>query len=293
MSPLPGLDRVVIVLAEPRLAINIGTVARAMKNMGLTRLRLVNPAEMDLDRALLSGHRTQDIIDSMGVFESLDAAVADCHRVVGLTARPRRHEWVVSSPREEVPELLERLRDGEQVAFLFGREQSGLTNEELERCDTLLTVPTRPDYASLNLAQAVLIMSYELFLGAGASVNAGQSRQEGPAKVREALAPLGDRGRLLAQIRHTLAAIGFFQTSRPGVMHSVAQILSRASLDRREVRMMTGIFAEVLKFAHLLRRGIVPDGLPDAPAPSVSQEDLEAMRVAGDDGPSTPRSDDD
>lgn len=253
------LDAFCVVLVEPRLAVNIGTVVRAMKNMGLTRLRLVNPEpDMDMERTQIAAHRSTDIVDEIEYFETLEDALADCHRSVGLTARARKREWIVSTPRERSTELLQRAASGQNVALVFGRERSGLSNEELSLCDEFLTIPTRADYSSLNLAQAVTLCSYELFM-------ASDQAQPIVSAPRE-LAPIQLRERLLAQIRHTLTAIGFFKSNaNMGVLHSMSQIFARAELDPREAQVLVGVFVEVLKFADLIRRGIInPAELPDA-----------------------------
>jgi len=159
---------------------------------------------------------------------------------------------------------------------VFGREDHGLDNASIERCDELMTIPTRADYASLNLAQAVLVTSYELFLAAR------QASATGPASATESeqreLATAGARGRLLAQILHTLEAIRFFKSAaRSGVEHALARVISRARLDPRETRMLTGIFTETLKFAHRVRRGIIPADLAEASVPEVDAAHVTAI----------------
>ena len=253
------LNSFCVVLVEPQLAVNIGTVVRAMKNMGLTRLRLVNPCpDVDLERTQIAAHRTTDIVEDILIFDTLAEALADCHRSVGLTARPRKREWIVSTPRESAARLLQRAADGQTVALVFGRERSGLSNEELSLCDEFLTVPTRADYSSLNLAQAVILCAYELFMASDqARPVSNEPRVPASSKLRE---------RLLAQSRHTLSAIGFFKShASAGVLHTLARIFSRAELDTSEAQMLIGVFVEVLKFADLIRRGILdPADLPDA-----------------------------
>lgn len=280
----PVLDRFVVVLVEPQLGLNVGAVVRAMKNMGLTRLRLVAPsAQIDLAEVQRIAHRTQELVDAIEVFERLDQAVADCHRAVGLTARARTREWPAATPRERIPQLVALAeRAGEQIAIVFGRERHGLSNEELERCDELLTIPTRRDYASLNLAQATLLVCYELFLAASAPSEPLAQADSAPHLVEapRTVADKAQRLRLLAQAVHTLDAIGFFKSkARHGVEHTLARVIARARLDPRETRMLTGMAVEVLKFAERVRRGIVP---PQAPSATVGAIDPELERLFDD-----------
>jgi tRNA (cytidine32/uridine32-2'-O)-methyltransferase len=272
------LARFVVVLVEPRVAVNVGTVIRAMKNMGLTRLRLVRPSPMAWARTQISAPRTLDIVEHIEAFATLDDAVADCHLLLGVTALMNRALHAPpATPRDAAPALVARVAGGEQVALLFGRESSGLHSDEVNRCDQLMTIPTRPDYTSLNLAQAVLLTCYELRLAACASVldpNLTHA-QPAPATLPSATADAPDvddldappteamRARLLAQAEHTLSAIRFFKSGAVvPVMVQLRRLLQRAAPSRREVRLLTGICVEVLKFAHLVRRGVIPTDLP-------------------------------
>src|SRR5579885_460397 len=156
------LSAVVVVLYEPQDPVNIAATIRAMKNMGLSRLRLVRPVEYDVIRLEGIAHQTMDLIERIERFETFDDAVADCVRTVGFTARRRAAKLRVIDPKAAAAELLELAPEG-TVALVFGREDSGLPNEILDRVHAAVTIPTT-NHASLNLAQAALIGMYELHL---------------------------------------------------------------------------------------------------------------------------------
>src|SRR5262245_60295720 len=158
------LGSVVVVLFEPQDPVNIAATVRAMKNMGVTQLRLVRPVAYEAVRLEGIAHGTMDLIERIEHFESFDAAVADCLRVVGLTARRRAAKLRIIDPKAAAAELLEMAPEG-RVALVLGREDSGLPNEILDRVHAAVTIPTT-NHASLNLAQAALIGLYELHLAA-------------------------------------------------------------------------------------------------------------------------------
>src|SRR5678815_5152493 len=158
------LASVVVVLYEPQDPVNIGATVRAMKNMGVSRLRLVRPVAYEAVRLEGIAHGTMDLIERIEHFDSFDDAVADCVRTVGFTARRRAAKLRVIDPKAAAAELLELAGDG-NVALVFGREDSGLPNEILDRVHASVTIPTT-EHASLNLAQAVLIGLYERHLAA-------------------------------------------------------------------------------------------------------------------------------
>ena len=159
----------VVVLVEPQELVNVAHVVRAMKNFGLRDLRLVAPAEYDAYRVEGIAHQTRDILGRVRQFETLDEAVADCTHVVGFTARGRRAKRITQRPRDAAGEIAALAADRDQtVALLFGREDKGLTNEQLDRCHRMVTIPSNEDYPSLNLSHAVVVMAYELALASGA-----------------------------------------------------------------------------------------------------------------------------
>ena len=165
-------------LQSPQDLVNIASAVRIAKNFALDGLRLVTPAEFDAWRIEGIAHNTADLLAKVKICQDLDEAVADCVWVVGLTARGRAAKRSVLRPREAAAELVARSASG-PVAFVAGREDKGLSNEELDRCHSLVTIPVNPEYRSLNLAQAVAILSYEIWMCRERRRPAGQAAQEG------------------------------------------------------------------------------------------------------------------
>ncbi len=248
------LSNIVVILYQPKDPINIGTTLRAIRNMGLDCLRVVEPAADDAFRIAIAAPRSEAHIQAIERFPSLPDALHDITYTVGLTARPRKANFTVMFARDAAPVVLQRARQG-RIALLFGREDSGLPNEALTLCDAYITIPTNPDYSSLNLAQAVLVMVYELFLAA----------QEEPRELPEGkhTHPPANHAQLdgmYRQIEETLWAIEFIKSrTSKGIMRSLRNIFSRTTLDERETRIIRGLFHEVVKF---LRRHDVECGQP-------------------------------
>ena len=242
MSNSP-LSNVVIVLDEPQNLVNVAGVIRAMKNMGLFRLRVVNPAEWDAWRITGIAHRTEDIVESTEHHHTLEAAVADCVLVVGTSARPRTAQRNYDWARAWAPRILERAQDG-PVALVFGREDRGLSNEALDRCDGVALVPTDPDYSSLNLAQACLLLAYELFLAAGEGERdlPRGKRYTGPADRQE-------MELMFQALEGGLRRIDFFNARAPeNVMRTFRTLLSRAEPERQEAGLMQALGFEIQNY---------------------------------------------
>lgn len=240
--PATTLDAIRVVLYEPQNPINIAAVVRAMKNMGLASLRLVRPVEYDPHRLEGIAHDTHDVIDRIEWYETLDEALADCVRVAGFTARRRAAKRKVLAPREAVPELLEFAQEG-PVALLFGREDSGLPNEALDRAHLAITIPTT-EHASLNLAQAALVAFYELHLAAADATRALRPPRKDapPARQEQYEQFFGDAER-------ALAAIEFFKTRYPEhILRSLRSLTFRAAPDARELSFMRSVAFEVVRY---------------------------------------------
>ena len=191
------LDGVVIVLYQPQDIVNVAGTIRVMSNFGLPALRLVEPAAFDPYRIEGIAHGTQRLVAATQRFPSLEEAVADCSFVVGTTSRSRTLTHRVMTPREAAPRLVSLAAKAEQrVAVLFGREQDGLPNSALKACHGLVRIPTHPDNPSLNLAQAALVLAYELWQAAsGGESPAAEGEPANLARhdEREAMfAALGD-----------------------------------------------------------------------------------------------------
>jgi tRNA/rRNA methyltransferase/tRNA (cytidine32/uridine32-2'-O)-methyltransferase len=244
------LDAVVLVLYEPQDHVNIAATIRAMKNMGVSRLRLVRPVEYDPYRLEGIAHGTNDLIDRIERYESFDEAIADCVRIVGFTARRRAAKWRIVNPEVAASELLEVAHEG-SVAVVFGREDSGLPNDVLDRIHTAVTIPTT-EHSSLNLAQAALVALYELHLAA-----ADATRWIAPPK-KSAPPPTADLYEIsFADIERGLAAIEFFKTRNVElIMRSVRSLLFRAKPDARELMLVRAMGIEVVRY--LERTGRIP-----------------------------------
>jgi TrmH family RNA methyltransferase len=266
-----ALDGIVVVLWQTQDHVNIAGTVRAMKNFGLTRLRLVSPALWDPWRIEGIAHDTQDIVARTELFVTLDAALADCSYVVGMTARERRAKRAVARPRDIAPELLARGTQATEegtgpVALLFGREDKGLSNEALDLCHRTCIIPTNPEHASLNLAQAVLLASYELWMAA-----AGQEQGFKPPR-RDAPPPTVEFLEVVfAQAERALWAIDFFKTrNTESVMRTLRELVRRADVDQREAGFLRAMSIEVVKY--LKRAGVYEERMPNPPASDADEE---------------------
>jgi TrmH family RNA methyltransferase len=235
-----------VVLHRPLDLVNIASVVRVMKNFELDRLRLVAPAEFDAYRIEGIAHKSGDLLRRARVYDDLDAALSDCRCVVGFTARGRSAKGNVQRPRE-LAEVLMASPELEPAALVFGPEDKGLSNAELDRCHRIVTIPTNPRYASLNLAQAVAVMAYELWVARGA---APMKRPRRPAPP----APQEYLERLFADVEQSLGAIEFFKTrSRTAIMRTVRSVLHRTPLDLREVKLARAMCIEVRRYLERTR----------------------------------------
>jgi tRNA/rRNA methyltransferase len=228
-------NNLAIVLVEPQNPGNVGMVCRAMKNMGLSRLCLVNPCQTDHPEALKFAVSARDLLESATRFSTLREALADSPFSVATTRRHGKYRQEIFTP-EEIAVKIRGAVGGGGVALVFGREDSGLTTDEVALCRWHATIPTVGDFGSLNLAQAVLIFAYELFRSAGGTVH----RQE------RAPAPAEDLETLYDHMERSLLHIGFLNPQNPGhIMRSLRRIFARAELDSREVAVLRGMMAQI------------------------------------------------
>lgn len=242
------LDNVAVVLHEPQDPVNIAGTIRAMKNMGVMDLRLVRPVPYDPYRLEGIAHNTRDLIDGMKVFDHFDDAVRDCVRLVGFTARRRAAKWRIIDAKQCAIELLDAARDG-SVAMVFGREDSGLPNEILDRMHAAVVIPTS-GHASMNLAQAVLIAVYELHLAAGDATRVlPPPRKEAPPPTEAQLEQYyGDAQRALQSIE-------FFKTRQAEhIMRTLRSLTGRASPDARELSLLRAMALEVINYMDRVRK---------------------------------------
>ena len=252
-TPLAHLARLAVVLVEPQDDINIGNTTRACKNFGVADLRLVRPATGDPDTIRISAPKADDLIAATSRHDTLDDALADRHLVVATTARVRRDDYRTAHPRQTAARVAAELAAGRQVAVLFGREDSGLPNEALDRAHLVVTIPTNPDYSSLNLGQAVLLNLWEIFRAVHDDLLPDQPPAVA-ASPTEDPASIAAIDRMLDQAERSLHAIEFFKfPDTRHIMKTLRQVFLRARLDPREVKIFHGIFKEVE--AYLARTG--------------------------------------
>lgn len=212
---------------------NIGAVARAMKNMGLRDLMLVNPLHFPHEDATARASGAEDILESATVLENLDQALADCVYAAGASARSRAIDWPCMQPRECAGRLVQESAGG-NVAVVFGPEKSGLTNEDLDRCNTLLTIPTDPQFSSLNIAMAVQIICYELRLLQHA--NPEPAEPDVPPATGEELE------HFYTHLETVLTDSGFLDPDKPRLlMRRLRRLYVKAEPDKNEINILRGI----------------------------------------------------
>lgn len=244
-----NLDNIRIVLVNTSHPGNIGGVARAMKNMGLSRLYLVEPRQYPHEQAEWRAASAADVLEGAVVTESLEEAIADCQFVVGTSARGRRIPWPLLDPRQ-CAERMSVASDSEQVAVLFGREDRGLTNDELKVCNLHLNIPTSADYSSLNLAMAVQVVCYELrmLLDAPSLPQSEDAEWDTPFSTRE------NMERFYTHLEETLVDIEFLDPAAPRqLMSRLRRLYSRVRLDEMELNILRGILTETQKWVKKAR----------------------------------------
>lgn len=239
------LSAIRVVLSHTSHPGNIGATARAMKTMGLTGLALVNPKLFPHAEATARASGADDLLAAASVCTSLDAATHDCRLVVGASARTRSLPCPVIAPAECARRVYAESAQG-AVAIVFGCEQSGLSNEELDRCQFLVQIPTSPEYGSLNLAAAVQIIAYEIRMAHE------QGRDTGVPEHLPVSA--GEMERFYAHLEETLVELGFLDPGNPRqLMRRLRRLFNRVRPDENEVNILRGILAAAQQAAG--RRG--------------------------------------
>ncbi len=242
-----------IVLVEPQLGENIGAAARAMANFGLTDLRLVAPRDgWPNEKAVASASRADHVIEAVQVFDTLEAAIADLVFVYATTARNRDIPKAVRGPRTPAAALRERARNRQKTGILFGRERWGLVNEEINLADEIVTFPVNPAFASLNIAQAVLLMAYE-WMASGLGED-GLPTRNPIQKMEEAPA---SKQHLLGFLDHLEAALdeaGYFKADdlKPSMTEKLRALFQRPGFSKQEIDVLRGVVA-ALERRHLRR----------------------------------------
>ena len=207
-----------------------------MKNMGLTDLMLVNPLHFPHDDATARASGAEDVLDAARVVDSLEEALRDCNYVAGASARSRTIGWPAMAPRDCANKLLVESQHG-QVAAVFGPEKSGLTNEDIDRCHTLLTIPTSPDFSSLNLAMAVQVICYELRVAQIGEADDDYISDVPPATGEEL-------ERFYVHLEEVLTAGGFLDPENPRLlMRRLRRLFIRAKPDQNEINILRGMLS--------------------------------------------------
>lgn len=237
------IEDIRIVLVRPQGHMNIGSVARAMKNVGLKELALVAPAVPPIHPdARLMAVGAHDILANALIFPHLADALADCTWVIGTTRRKGKQREGVIDPRQMAAEIAEIIQQN-KVAVVFGPEDRGLTNRDLDLCQRLVTIPAHEEYGSLNLAQAVMIICYEVYLA---------SQLQKGLSAGKKLATSSELEELYRHMEEVLLRIGFLEQNNPKRMLAVLRrIFSKAQLDPREVRVLRGICRQANWYAGL------------------------------------------
>lgn len=240
---MQNFDHIRVVLVNTTQPGNIGGAARAMMNMGLSRLYLVQPEVFPSDRAVWRAAGASALLESAVVVDSFDEAVADCQMVVGTSARERRIPWPLVDPRECGKRLLAEPEDCE-IALVFGREHSGLTNDELQKCHLHVHIPSNPDYSSLNLCAAVQVLAYELRMQALGALGELPIREEWD----EPLATNRSVDLLVEHLERAMVHSGFHDLENPRqTMTRLRRMINRIRPDESEVQILRGFLASTEK----------------------------------------------
>ncbi|HVR81355.1 MAG TPA: RNA methyltransferase [Luteimonas sp.] len=240
--------RIRIVLVGTQHPGNIGSAARALKTMGLARLVLVAPERFPHAEAQALAAGADDVLAAARIVATLAEAVDDCRLVLGCTARGRRIALEEHSPRTAAAQIVALAGAGAEVALVFGRERTGLDNDELQLCHAAVHIPANPDYSSLNLAAAVQVLAYEVRM----ALLAAESVDTVAAPVSGEPASHAQLEGFFAQLAETLDAIDFHKGRAPeSAMRKLRRLFLRSALDVREVRLLRGILADAQRMARL------------------------------------------
>lgn len=247
-------NQVRIILVETSHSGNIGAVARAMKNMGLTNLWLVNPASFPDETSYARAVGSADVLDQARVVDTLAEAIDDCVLVMGASARGRKVPWPVMAPPQAAEKVAEHVSHG-PVALMFGRENHGLSNDELHRCHFHIHIPSNPDYSSLNLAMAVQVITYELRMLYLQTLEEGESSFYLKAMTSPAdagwdapLASVNEVEGFFQHLESTLELIDFHRLDNPRqLITRLRRLFQRAQMDQMEINILRGVLSAVQK----------------------------------------------
>ena len=235
------LNSVKVVLVGTTHPGNIGATARAMKNMGILDLALVEPKEFPSDVATFRSKAAKDILEKASVHTSLEEAISECELVVGTSARGRTVPWPVLNPREAAEEMHKSSLNG-KVAIVFGREDRGLTNEELGLCNFHVHIPSDPEYSSLNLSQAVQILAYEIRLSYLQDLHVNEDYWDVDLANNE------QTERLISHMDELMQEVDFYDVENPRkLLVRVRRFFKRSKIDVMEANIFRGLFATIQK----------------------------------------------
>ena len=236
-----------VILVRPQLGENIGMAARAMLNCGLSSLRLVTPRDgWPNAKAQRAASGADIVLDKARVFDSVEAAVADLGRVVATTARNRELSQRIVTPRRAAAEMRGWTAEGDKVGILFGPERTGLTNDDMVQADTALSIPLNPQFSSLNIAQAVLLVSYEWAMAEEDAPAERMSDHSTRPATKDELQ------NLFAHLERALDQSGFLRhkAMRPAMVNNLRALLQRTAMTEQEVRSFHGVIKFLAKHKH-------------------------------------------
>ncbi len=236
-------DSIKIVLVGTTHPGNIGAAARAIKTMGLRHLDLVCPKEFPSEQAIYRSKAAKDILENARIYQSLLESVKDCEMVIGTSARNRKVPWPVLDPKNASKEINSNVRNNSKVAIVFGREDRGLTNEELGICNLHVHIPTNEDYTSLNLAQAVQIMTYEVRMSF-----IGEDNLESDQEWDVDIATSDQTERLIEHMDELMQDVEFYDIENPRkLIMRVRRFFKRSGIDVMEANIFRGLFSTIQK----------------------------------------------
>ena len=242
-------DQLTVVLHNPQRQINIAATVRAMMNMGIQHLRLVNPREYEPDLIEHVAHRSAGVVEKIEIYDSLPAALHDVTWAVGTTARHRETPTPPQEMRASAPSIVAKAHAGQRIALVFGPEDNGLQQAEIELCQQFVTIATDPDYASLNLAQAVLLVCYEL--------NMTSPPERVDQRILHPPATVGSIDAFVVLLEQALREINFFKSpSAPYKIRSLRSMTHRAQPNAREIVLLAAIAHELISYVKKLRSKI-------------------------------------
>ena len=242
MSTQAHQSNIKIVLVNTAHPGNIGGAARAMKNMGLSELCLVEPREYPAPRAVWRAAGAREVLTHATVVDSVDEAIADCSLVIGTSARERRIPWPLINPRECGVRVWAEAQK-HKVALLFGREDRGLTNDELQKCHYHVHIPSNPEYSSLNLATAVQVLAYEIRMASLANDN---GELPDLAEWDQPLVNAEDLENFHNHLAETMAELDFYDPENPKqLLTRMRRLFNRLRMDQMEVSILRGLLSAV------------------------------------------------